>query len=276
MKKWAEILKDTAAYGDDFTVSLKDGQTMTLGEMRSYDRENEGALTAKLTAREQELNTRESNVNTATKQVANLINKYAESAGMTVEDVLEGKTPTKRQVAANTELDENDPLVGQVVKKLNAMQTQIDNRDAEIKTLKEKGIGPILNTYLEDFYEAKWEKVAPTLPKGAKLELKQVMEHAEKNGLRDSKGRYDLTKAVRDLTYDARVDEEAEKRVAGLRKKDQDEALMSSIPKPGSQARFGTPKNFKDDKGKTKTFDAVMNDALQDVDLWKGIQTGQA
>jgi hypothetical protein len=135
-KKWAEILKDSQSYPDDFTVALKDGQTMTLADMRSYDKENEGALTSRLTAREKELEKREKTVNDASITLGGVVEKVATASGLTVDELLAGKTPTKRQVAAATDLDENDPLVGTVVKQMKAMQAKIDAQEQQIGSLR--------------------------------------------------------------------------------------------------------------------------------------------
>lgn len=274
--KWKDVLANKDVYGDDFVVTLKDGQTMSLGDMRAYDREHEGELTARLTTREQELAKKEKNLNDATMQLATVIERTAQQAGLTVEEFLQGKAPTKKQVAEATELDETDPLVGSLVKRMKAMQATIEQQATRMEDLSKKALGPMLNTYLEDFYETRWEKLQPKLPKGAKLELKDAMEYANKNGLKDQKGRLDLDKAMRDLTYDARIQEEAEKRVADLRKKDQDEQVLASVPKPNSLGgKVKTDKALRNEKGQTKSLDEVLNDALTDTDLWRGIQQVQ-
>jgi hypothetical protein len=272
-KKWKEILSDKATYGDDFTVTLKNGEVMSLGDMRAYDAEHEGELTKTLTAKEKELESRERNVGQASTALAQRIKQAADAAGISVDDFIEGKMPTKRQVAQEQELSEDDPLVGKLVKELRAVKQELSTTQASIKDIREKAIGPVINTYLEDYYEGKWDKLSSKLPKGAKLELKEVLSYAEKEGLKDAKGRFNLEKAVRDLTYEQRVAEDAEKRVADLRKKDEDERVLASVPQPGSNARFKTQPQFKNEKGGTKSFDEVLNDAMTDTELWKQIGT---
>jgi hypothetical protein len=272
-KTWKEVLKDKAAYGDDFTVTLKSGETMTLGDMRAYDTEHEGELTQRLTAKEQELAAREGNVGKAATALATRIKQAADAAGISVDDFIEGKIPTKKQIATEQELSEDDPLVGKIVKEMKAVRAELQTTQGQLKDLKEKGIGPVINTYLEDFYETKWEKVAAKLPKGAKVELKEALKYAEDNGLKDNKGRWNLDKAVRDLTYDARVEEAATAKLADLRKKDDEEKLLASIPKPNVGPRAGVAKDFKTAKGATKSFDEVLNDAMTDTELWRQVGT---
>jgi len=273
-KKWAEILKDSQSYPDDFTVALKDGQTMTLADMRSYDKENEGALTSRLTAREKELEKREKTVNDASITLGGVVEKVATASGLTVDELLAGKTPTKRQVAAATDLDENDPLVGTVVKQMKAMQAKIDAQEQQIGSLRKDALGPMLNTYLDDFYESRWEKISPSMPKGAKVERQQAMEYAQKNGLKDAKGRLDLDKAVRDLTFDDRVQEAAEKKAAEISKKNDDARILASVPKPGGNlgAKIRTDKSLTNEKGITKNFDEMLVDATNDIEMWNQIR----
>jgi hypothetical protein len=258
-KNWKEILSDKNSYPDDFTVTLKSGEVMSLGDMRTYDKEHEGELTRNLTAKEQEVAQRERNVQGASTALAQRIKQAADATGISVDDFIEGKMPTKKQVAKE--------------KEIKGLRTQFEASQLQIKDLKEKGIGPVINTYLEDFYENKWEKVSTKLPKGAKVELKDALKYAEENGLKDGKGRWNLEKAVKDLTFDARVAEEAEKRVTTLRKEDDDKRTLEQIQQPGSHARFKTEPQFKNAKGGTKSFDEVMNDALTDTELWKQIGT---
>ena len=151
------------------------------------------------------------------------------------------------------------------------MKDELKATQGSIKDIREKAIGPVINTYLEDYYEGKWEKLSTSLPKGAKLELKEVLSYAEKEGLKDSKGRFNLDKAVRDLTYDQRVAEDAERRVADLRKKDDEERLLASIPKPNVGPRAGVDKSFRNEKGQTKSLDEVLLQAAEDSDMWSQI-----
>lgn len=185
---------------------------------------------------------------------------------------------TRREVAATTGLDENDPLVGQVVKELKAITSRLDKTDAELATQRDKILKPITATYLNDFYELQWERAKNTLPKKAqeKLTYEDAIKHAERRGLKDRAGRLDLAEAARDLASPFVQDEWRDQERTKLRKELKDEAFASSLPKPGQTGpRGGVAKTFKDDKGRTKSFDQVLQDAAQDTDLWRGIATEQ-
>lgn len=274
--KWKEILSDRSKYPDDFAVSLKDGTTMTLADMRSYDVEHEGELTQRLTAKEQEIQRREKQVNDASVAIGTLVEQVATRSGLTVEELMAGKAPTKKQVAAASDLDESDPLVGSLVKEIKSLRSELTATKTDIETVRKNALGPMLNTYLEDYYESKWEKLEPTLPKGAKVTRDQALKYAQENKLVDSRGRFDMTKAARDLTYEDRVNEEAGKRAADLRKKDDDARVLAAAPRPSSLGqKTKADKSTLNEKGQTKTFDDVLNDALGDTDLWRGV-AGQA
>jgi hypothetical protein len=272
-KRWQEILTDNAAYPDDLSFALKDGTVTTLGEMRSYDKEHEGELTRTLTAREQDVIKRERDLSTATNNLGVLIERTAERNGQTIEEFMAGKAPTRKQVAAAADLDENDPLVGTFVKEIKAQQARLDAQDVAIASLRKDALGPMLNTYLEDFYESRWEKLSPSLPKDSKVTRDQAIKYAMENGYKDSHGRLDLSKAIKDLTYDDRVQADAHKIAADLRKKDDDARALAAAPRPASLGqKIKTDKSLLNEKGHTKNFDEVLNDATNDVDLWRSIQ----
>lgn len=267
-RKWKDLLTDKSI-PDDFAISVN-GETLTFGQMREYDREHEGELTQRLTAKESELAKREKTITDASVGMATMLERVSAATGMSTDDLLEGKMPTKKVVAASADLDENDPLVGKLVKEIKGLRSEFAGK---VDELRKNAIGPMLNTYLDDFYEDRWDsKIAPSLPEGSKLTLKEALDHANKNGIKDGKGRFDLARAAKELTYDERVAADAKKLAAVERKKMEDEAALASVPRPSSLGQRVKPaKTLLNDKGQVKNFDDVLNDAVNDADLWKGI-----
>jgi hypothetical protein len=284
MLSWKEILADVTAFPDDVVITTKDGQTLKLGEARAYDKETKGALTEQLTAKEKALAKEKQQLETASNGVYEMFNKYLTLTGLTAEEALAGKAPkiTKRQVAEDTGLDPDDPLLAPMVKEFNALKAKVGTLEGQLSEAKEKILKPMLGTYLDDWYGDQWsDKIEPKLPAKAKdkIKLEDVMKHAEKEGLKDSKGRLNLRKAAEDMTSEYRQDEWREAERIKLKKELEDEQFASSLPKPGSNSpgpRGATPKSFKDDKGRTKSFDQVLQDAANDTELWSGIMAGRA
>lgn len=273
-KTWKEVIADKSI-PDDFTF-LVNGETMTLGSMRQYDRENQGELTRQLTAKETEMAKREKFVNDASIGIATMVERMSAATGLSTEDLLAGKVPTKKEVARSAELDENDPLVGTLVKEIKSLRAEVQSANANVDNLKKNGLGPVINTYLEDYYESRWDKLSSSLPEGSKLDLKSALEHANRNGYKDTKGRLDLSKAIKDLTYEDRVKVEAQKLASVERKKMEDEMALRTAPRPAQLGqRIKPDKTVLNEKGRVKSFDEVLNDAVGDADLWRGIQKVQ-
>ena len=274
--KWAELLANKQLYPDDFVVSYKSGdktETMTLGQMRTEDTESRGALTAELTRKEQDILKREKDVTNASKGIATMLENLSAKTGLSYEELIEGKAPTKKEVAKGAELDENDPLVGALVKEIKGLRTELTATRGEVENVKKSALGPMLNTYLEDYYESTWEKIEPSLPKGAKATRADALKYAQDKGLKDAKGRLDLREAVKALTYEDRINAEAEKRVADLRKKDDDARTLASVPRPaGTHINVKTDRSLLDAKGRTKSFDDMLTEAAADTEMWKAIQ----
>jgi hypothetical protein len=273
-KKWKEILSDKSV-PDDFAISVN-GETLTIGQMRDYDRENEGALTQRLSARETELSNREKNLNDASIGIATMLERISGATGMSTEDLLQGKMPSKKEVASGAQLDENDPLVGTLVKEIKSLRGEVQSNRTLVDELKKNALGPMLNTYLDDYYESQWEKLHGSIPEGAELSRDKALEYANKSGYKDTKGRLDLSKAIKDLTYDARVKQEAKKLAAEERKQMENEFALRSAPRPSQLGqRIKPDKSVLNEKGQVKSLDEVLNDAVNDADLWRGLSQVQ-
>lgn len=269
-KTWKDILADQAV-PDDFAVSVN-GETMTIGDMRAYDRESKGALSAQLTARETEMAQREKIVNDASIGISTILERVGQATGLSPDELISGKTPTKKEVAKAAELDENDPLVGTLVKEIKAVRAELAATNGRYEDLRKNALGPMLNTYLGDFYDLQWERLSGQIPEGATLTREQALEHANKSGYKDSKGRLDLGKAIKDLTYDARIKVEAKKLATEERKKMENEFAMRSVQRPSQLGQRVKPdKSVLNEKGQVKSFDEVLNDAVNDADLWRGL-----
>lgn len=275
--KWRDILKDKTQFPDDFKVDMGNGNVMSLGDLRADDVESHGAVSATLTAREQELNTRAETLRKADSAVQNMFAKYLEVTGLSAEEALAGKTPTKREISASADLDEKDPILGKFVSALNEIKNKVGAMETNFQTTQKNVLAPMLSTYLDDYYQDRFnDKIAPKLPKSAKDKIKfeDVMKHAETQGYKDARGRLDLDKATRDLTYDFRVEEAAEERAQERVKKLREEETMGAMGKPGATGnnpRTRVTQDFKNPKtGRTISLEEAMSKAYQDASIWTG------
>lgn len=282
MKKWAEILEDSSSFANDMKIDLGNGITKTLGELRAEDKESKGAITASFTAKERQLAEEKQQLERASLQVTSLFQQYLDATGLSPEEALAGKGAQKKEVAKNLELDPNDPIVGKFVTALNEVKNEIGSIKGTLSQHQEKVLKPMLSTYLDDYYQDRWnDKLEPSLPKAAKgkIVFDDVMKHAEKEGYKDARGRLDLNKAVRDLTYDYRVEEAAQARAQEEVKKLRDQETVAAMGKPGTigPGRNTTPKQFKNEKGRTVSLDQALEMARHDADIWTGgVQAGNA
>jgi|SRR5215475_12617654 len=271
-KSWKDILGDSSI-PDDFALNVN-GETMTLGSMRQYDRDSRGELSRQLTAREADMAKREKLVNDASIGMATMLERVGQATGLTPDELIAGKMPTKREVAKAADIDENDPLVGSLVKDIKALRAEVAQGNQRMEELRKNALGPMLNTYLDDYYELQWERLHGTLPEGSKLERQAALEHAQKAGYKDAKGRWDLGKAIKDLTYEDRVKVEAKKLATAERKKMEDEMALRSVQRPSQLGQKVKPdKSVLNAKGQVKSFDEVLGDAVNDADLWRGLST---
>lgn len=278
-----KMIADKSLYPDDFSFILGDGTAVKLGDLRSDLTEHDGELTAAVDARMTAAELKSQEVIRAEQNVLGLWQNYLKATGLTADEALSGKKPkTISAVADETGLDETDPIVGTLVKTINALKSDIDGIKGQFTSTKDSVLKPMLATYLEDYYSDQFEdRILPSLPEKAKekVTLKAALEHAEKEGYKDSKGRLNLKRAAKDLAEPFTMELERDKIRAEESKKLRDEMAMGSMERPGghsSSPRNGTPKSFKNEKGVTKSFDEVLQDAMSDDSILASIagQTG--
>src|SRR5947207_12652214 len=90
--KWSEIFKDTDNFADDFVIAVKakDGTEMsyTLGDLREYNEENEGALLQSLEDRENAIKTDQQKISAAQNQLSTIVQGLAAETGENVDELV--------------------------------------------------------------------------------------------------------------------------------------------------------------------------------------------
>ena len=231
-------LKDilsNAKYADDMVLNLPDGSTVQVGEIRALPVAERQALT-------RQIEERQSTLGQAELAFANKF-QQAVQAGWMQQDgkiVAPVQTPVAAQptvaqvrAAAASEfgLDENDPLLGPVVK---LVKQELDKRDSTIADLRTKldalpgqfdslkstltdGLGRVtgvVNTsvgrYLNDTYQSDFSTATKDLPKGVSVDYETAYKYASEHKLQDKDGFLKIADAVDRLTWDQRKKAEQE------------------------------------------------------------------
>jgi len=254
---------------DDLTIEVG-GESFTLGELRAMDTESEGGSTA-------ELESRESNLIKAQAGLAETLERVSKITKIPLEKLLSNDLDdvTIPAAAATTVTDDEDPLAeldpkvrAALDKRYGAstVQAAVDKLQKELADTR-KALGIALKVNMDDYYQNNWERVAKDIPEGVKLDLNAALKYADENNIREKgTGRYNLHKAVRDLTADARLQAEVKRAREEGEKLGREKALIDAMPRPGQQ-RSQILKPPVDDKGRTHTIEHQLNEAMNDNDI---------
>jgi len=265
-------LLENKSLKDDLVIAVGE-ESFTMGELRAMDVESEGASTA-------ELESREANLVRAQAGLAETLQKVSELTKIPLEKLLandlEGiELPSTGTPGGNT--TDDDPLSELDPKVLKALEKRFGKEavTGELATLKKeltdtkKALGIALKVNMDDYYTDRFERLSKDLPEGVSLKLGDVLKFADENNIREKgTGRYNLQKAVSDLTADARLKAEIKKAREDGEKIGREKALVDAIPKPGAQ-RQNLLKPPVDDKGRTHSIEHQLQEALNDNEITK-------
>jgi hypothetical protein len=308
-------LKDilsNAKYADDMVLNLPDGSTVQVGEIRALPVAERQALT-------RQIEERQSTLGQAELAFANKF-QQAVQAGWMQQDgkiVAPVQTPVAAQptvaqvrAAAASEfgLDENDPLLGPVVK---LVKQELDKRDSTIADLRTKldalpgqfdslkstltdGLGRVtgvVNTsvgrYLNDTYQSDFSTATKDLPKGVSVDYETAYKYASEHKLQDKDGFLKIADAVDRLTWDQRKKAEQEQWRATekdkLTKEIDESRRVATLTPPSrnplqsnakvADGEFNPYNERTDAKGNktrsVKSFEEAMSAAMSDDDVMK-------
>lgn len=300
-------------YADDMVLSLPDGSTVQVGEIRSLPVEERKALTAQIEERQNTLGQAELAFASKFQQAVQA--GWLAQDGRVVPPVQSQPVqpqPTAAQVrtAAATEfnLDENDPLLGSVVKLVKTELAARDNTIAELRTKLDSlpgqfdslkttlvdGLGRVtgvVNTsvgrYLNDQYQDQFSEATKSLPKGVTVDYETAYKYAHDHKLQDKDGFLQINDAVDRLTWDARKkaerDEWKTQETVKLTKELEDKNKLASLTPPQSRnplhttatkdGEFNPYTERTDAKGtkvrEVKSFEQAMSEAMSDEDVLK-------
>ena len=308
-------LKDilsNAKYADDMILNLPDGSTVQVGEIRALPVAERQALTSQIEQRQNTLGQAELAFAAKFQQ--------AVQAGWLAQDgkivppaaPITAKTPTVAELraaaAVEFDVDENDPLLGPVVKLVKA---ELDKRDATITDLRTKldalpsqfdslkstltdGLGKVtgvVNTsvgrYLNDQYQSQYTQATKDLPKGVAVGYEDAYKYASEHKLHDKDGFLQINEAVDRLTWDARKkaerDEWKAQETTNIQKQLEEKNRVATLTPPSrnplhasakpAEGEFNPYNERTDAKGNkvraVKSFEEAMSEAMSDEDVLK-------
>jgi hypothetical protein len=306
-------LKDilsNAKYADDMVLNLPDGSTVNVGEIRALPVAERQALTSQIEQRQNTLGQAELAFAAKFQQAVQA--GWLAQDGNIVPPVRQQPQPTVAQVrtAAATELgvDENDPLLGPVVKmfkqelatrdqtltELRAEMAKMPSQFDSLKSTLTDGLGKVtgvVNTsvgrYLNDTYQQQFAAATKDLPTGVKVDYEAAFKYASDHGLKDKDGFLQIPDAVDRLTWNDRKKAELEAERAALiakTTKDLEEKNRISTLTPPSRnplqsqtkvkdGEFNPYNERTDSKGNkvraVKSFEEAMSEAMSDDDVLK-------
>src|SRR6516162_880861 len=267
-------LKDilaNAKYADDMVLSLPDGTTATVGEMRGYTADERSALIQ-----------RDESLRAAEAGLSNRVNRLRE-AGL-LDDQLNPVLSTraerevKQAITQQTGITEEDPLFGPLLKQVKTEMAAISSQmKAELEGLSNsvKQIGGVtqqaVKGYLGDHYDQVYKSARGSLPESLrdKYPLDKVIEYATQRQLTDQVGRLNIARALDQMSWED-VKAAQQKDFAASRKQlEEDRQAMTQMGRPQpSGPRHNTGFKGVDDKGKTLSLDQAIAAAANDSEIW--------
>jgi len=233
-------LKDilnSGKYGDDIVLSLPDGTTATVGEMRSLSQEER-----------QHLMQRQQLVEQAELAIAQKFQQLQQQGAIVPNTPNMSDTQIRNAAANEYGLDPNDPLLGPIVREF---KSELAKRDQTLTAMKNefgealKQITGVVQTAvganLEERYQTDFQRATQGLPSGVRVDYEKAFEFASKQGLKDKWGRLDINAAVDRLTWEERKAAELE----SIREKAAQEAESKARMATATRPRVSSPDNHR-------------------------------
>lgn len=312
-------LKDilsNAKYADDMVLNLPDGSTVNVGEIRALPVAERQALVKQIEERQNVLGQAElafaAKFQEAVKagwlsQDGKIVPPATASPVNPVNPVNPTNADLRRAAAAEYGLDENDPLLGPVVKEMKAqlaerdkmlteLRTKLDALPSQFDSLKSTltdslgKVTGVVNTsvgrYLNDKYQSDFLAATKDLPKGVSADYEAAYKYASEHKLQDKDGFLLINEAVDRLTWKERQKAELEAAKADLiaktTKELEEKNKLSTLTPPSArnpltakpvEGEFNPYNERTDAKGNkvkaVKSFEEAMSEAMSDEDVLK-------
>lgn len=314
-------LKDilsNAKYPDDMVLNLPDGSVVNVGEIRALPVAERQALTAQIEQRQNTLGQAElafaAKFQEAIRsgwmtQDGKVVPPQVQQTQQTQQTTQQTTAQLRAAAAAEYGLDENDPLLGPVIKEMKAQLAQRDQALTELKTkldalpsqfdsLKSTltdslgKVTGVVNTsvgrYLNDQYQSQFAQATKDLPKGVMVDYEAAYKYASEHKLQDKDGFLQINEAVDRLTWDKRkaaeLDAAKAELIAKTTRELEEKNKLATLTPPSSRnplhasaavkdGEFNPYNERTDAKGNkvraVKSFEEAMSEAMSDEDVLK-------
>jgi hypothetical protein len=255
-------------YPDDMVLTVADGITFKVGEIRALPAAERAAVTAQITERKSILDQAELAFAAKFQEAVKAgwlaqdgkIVPPAQQTQQTQQTTQQTTAQLRAAAQAEFGLSDDDPLLGPVVKQMKAELAQRDTQLAEMKskidalpsqfdslknTLTDSlgKVTGVVNTsvgrYLNDTYQQQFATAAKDLPKGVTVDYETAYKYASEHSLKDKDGFLQIPDAVDRLTWDARKKAELESAKADLIAKTtkdlEDKNKLATLTPPSSR-----------------------------------------
>src|SRR6516225_4602754 len=267
-------LKDilaNAKYADDMVLSLPDGTTATIGEMRGFTASERSALI-----------NRDESLRAAEAGLSNRVNRLREAGLLDdqLNPVLSSKADreVRQTVTQQTGIAEDDPLFGPLLQQVKREMAAISGQmKTELESLSNsvRQIGGVtqqaVKGYLGDHYDQVYKTSRAALPESVrdKYPLDKVIEYASQRQLTDQVGRLNIARALDQMSRDDVKAAERKDFESSRKQLEEDRQALSQMGRPQpSGPRHNTGFKGTDDKGRTLSLDEAIAAAGNDSEIW--------
>jgi len=264
------VIADAIKFPDNFVVTLADGTTLTLGDLRGFTKTEQSAIAKRekaITDAQQDLQDKLQTLSLAQQETARMYADLQEQ-----QDKLKGAPakPDDDPLASK----ENDPILGDIVKSIRRQQAaMVELNDKVLKPIAES-VRAMAKAYVTDTLSATYERIIPA-DKQTDFPLEKLLKHANDGNYRTATGIPDIRKSFLEMTTKPITQADLEKQLKDAEakgRKDATEEARLRVPRPGltagPRAAGDQPFKPKATTSVSAALDEAFEAAAKDASIW--------
>lgn len=248
-----KLFRDRKTYGDDLTIDLGNGASMTLGDLRAYDEAMGGDLKKQMQAEKDNLEKERGKINKAAEEVASLY--------LQLEDQKKTLTNTRKPEADDPFVSlEGDPLAKVLKGFMDEVRGELKSTRSDMEKVS-KNLTQAGRTYMNDLVRGQYESLRKDPDFSDDLTLDGVFDYAVKRGLKREDGIPDVKEAYERLVQPKRQERLVkEAREQGRKEYEEEQRKAAFMPPPGSFGNHIGPRDAM--KGDPKAAPKTIREAV--------------